>query len=307
MMNDLVFPENVYAGILLGVLASVILFVGKGIQRMGAETLGKDILKKFKTDPAERKKIMKWLLGTIMVTLSTVIQFAAQMFLDRSSTYVALGGIGILALIIFAYFTLDEHLKPLQLVGISAIIMGTILLGFNYEYSEMVITHENQGFWFFTMIIITFGFGLVIGIWSVKRGTALLFGLLVGIFLAYGAIALQFSINTGSHTLSTSLANWWFLVSLIVGQGSFWVTQYSFKKGCDASIVVPSANSFQIIIPFLLDGLVYDAPINQFQVFAFVFNVLGIILLAISSRNIIREVMGPAGDMQGTINQHASP
>lgn len=290
MVLEIQFQVNIPLAIFIGIASAVLLNVGKGVQRMGADTLGKDILKKWKESPEERKKIQIWLLGTLMTALAAVLGVVAQAFFDRSSTFVALSGVGILAVVIFSVYTLKEKIKPLQVMGIGLIITGTLLIGFGYQTVEDLV--PNTGFWiYFSCFLVG---GLVISIASVKlkKTYGLVFGIISGISNGFSSVFTQFSVSTGDRELLGTIFNWWLLASIIAGQGGFWFTQYAFKMGGKASVVVPAMSSLMIIIPTVMDVLIYKAPMHFFQFLAFILNVGGIVLLSISSERILNKVMG---------------
>ncbi|MFX0100512.1 MAG: EamA family transporter [Candidatus Hodarchaeota archaeon] len=290
MIFDIQFQVNIPLAIFIGITSAVLLNLGKGVQRMGAETLGKDILKKWKQSPEERKKIQLWLLGTLMTTLAAVLGVVAQAFSDRSSTIVALSGVGILAVVIFSIFTLKEKLNRLQIVGITLIIVGTFLIGFGYQTVEDL--NPNAGFWIYALIFAAIGISISIMSIKMKKGYGLVFGIISGISNGFSTIFTQFSVSTGGRELMGLILNWWLVVSILGGQGGFWFTQYAFKKGGKASIVVPSMSALMIIIPTVMDILIYNAPMSVFQFLAFALNLGGVVLLSMSSERVLNTIMG---------------
>ncbi|MBD3188289.1 hypothetical protein GF325_15750, partial [Candidatus Bathyarchaeota archaeon] len=125
MLLQITLDINITLGIVLAIIGSVCLNLGKGVQRIGAETLGKEMLKKWKTNPEDKKKIILWLVGTAMTALSMVFSMAAAFFLDRPSTAVALSGVGILSVVLFSFYVIKEKVSGLQILAIILIILGT--------------------------------------------------------------------------------------------------------------------------------------------------------------------------------------
>ncbi|HME53681.1 MAG TPA: hypothetical protein VKM55_15750 [Candidatus Lokiarchaeia archaeon] len=290
-MMDVQFEYSLPLAIFLGILASILLNLGKGVQRLGAETLGKDIVKKWRENTEDRRKIIKWLIGTVMATLSSVVQVAAQMFLDRPSTFVALGGIGILSVVFFSFYVIKEKISVMQIAGIAMICVGTVLLGI--EYNESTLSLPDVNFYLFSIYALIFG--VVIAIVSIKarKGYGIVFGTIAGLFNAFAAILTEFSVATGNRELVSSIVNPWLIISLFLGQGAFWTTQYAFKKGGYANVVVPAMNSFLILIPFINDTIIYGIPFGIFQILAFILNIAGIILLCLASSAILNRLMTP--------------
>lgn len=290
-MLQVQFEYNLALAIFLGILASILLNLGKGVQRLGAETLGKDIVKKWRENTEDRRKIIKWLIGTIMATLSSVVQVAAQMFLDRPSTFVALGGIGILSVVFFSFYVIKEKITVMQIAGIAMICVGTVLLGI--DYSEAAMSLPDVNFYLFSIAALAFGIVIAIVSIKVKKGYGIVFGAIAGLFNAFAAILTEFSVATGNRELVSSIINPWLVISLLLGQCAFWTTQYAFKKGGFANVVVPAMNSFLILIPFINDAIIYGIPFTIFQVLAFILNIAGIILLCLASSAILNRLMTP--------------
>ncbi|MBN2150809.1 MAG: hypothetical protein JW839_05175 [Candidatus Lokiarchaeota archaeon] len=280
-MNQIVLEPNLFLGIFLSIVTSICLNLGKGVQRIGAETLGKDILKKWRTNPEDRRKIIIWLVGTLLTAIAAVLSVVAQIFLKQSSIFVALSGIGIISVVLFAARIIKEKISPLQVVGIVIIIVGTTILGIDYpEISEPLPSPD-----FAIYALIAAGISAAVVTYSLKTRSAygIVFGSLAGLFNGFAAVATAFSVSTGKHDIAGTIINVWLLASILLGQCAFWTTQYAFKKGGNASLVVPAMSSFLIIIPFINDVVVYRLPLGPFQLLAFVLNIAGIILLCASS------------------------
>ncbi len=292
MYHSVQFEYNLVLGIFIGILASVCLNLGKGVQRIGAETLGKDIIKKWKENPEDKRKIIVWLVGTLMTALAAVLQFAAAFFLDRSSTLVALSGVGILAVVLFSIYVIHERLNKVQIAGIATIIVGTTLLGL--DYTDVPMSPPNCDFLVYAVIVTCVATALVVLVVKKNKWHGIVYGSIAGLFNGFSAITSLFSVETGGRDLVNSLLNPWFLISIALGQGAFWVTQYAFKKGGSASLVVPAMSSFLIVVPFINDTIIYHIPMGIFQVLAFALNIAGIIMLCVSSAAGLNRVLSAA-------------
>lgn len=301
-MNALTFEVNIPLGIVIAILATVSLNVGKGVQRLGAETLGKGMLKKWKTNPEEKRKIVLWLVGTSMTAISMILAMVAALFLDRSSTSVAISGIGILSVVIFAVYVIKEKISTLQVIAIFIIIGGTLVLGIQYE--ESVKALPNVEFYIFTLIITIIGTSTAIVSIKLNKAQGIVFGILAGVFNGFGSIAALFATSTGDNELGKSIVNIWTVTGILTGQGAFWFTQYSFKKGGKAALIVPLMSSFQLLIPLITDATIYKTPFGPFQIISFAANLLGIVILSLSSSTALnRFIATPAeiGDAEEPI------
>ncbi len=292
-MYQLVIGVNIPVGILFGILYTMSLNLGKGVQRLGAETLGKGFFQKWKTNPEERKKIKLWLIGTLLTAISAVISVVAQFFLDRPSTLVALGGIGILSVVIFASRVIKESINRVQIASIAIIVIGTAMLGFDYpEIAEKSL--PNEAFIWYSIILWSAGVAMVFISMKTKKAYGIVFGMIAGFFNGFAAVATAFSTATGENEVGASLLNPWLLISILLGQGAFWATQYAFKMGGNANVVVPSMNSLMILIPFILDAFVYQVPFGPFQYTSFILNLAGVVMLSIASGKVLNRVMSAA-------------
>lgn len=288
-MNQIVLEPNLFLGIFLSILTSICLNLGKGVQRIGAETLGKDMRKKWKQNPEDKRKIIIWLVGSLMTAIAAVLAVVAQIFLTQSSTFVALSGIGIIAVVLFAARIIKEKITALQVSGIAIIIAGTSLLGIDYPVVSEPL--PNLDFAGYAIIAAAISIAAVAYSLKAKRAYGIVFGSLAGLFNGFAAVATAFSVSTGQHDIAGTVLNPWLLASIVLGQCAFWVTQYAFKKGGNASLVVPAMSSFLIIIPFINDAVVYKLPFGPFQLLAFVLNIAGIVLLCLSSAKGLNRVL----------------
>jgi drug/metabolite transporter (DMT)-like permease len=283
---------NLTIGILIGIISSVCLNLGKGVQRIGAETLGKDILKKWKENPEDKHKIIIWLVGTLMTAIAAVSQVGAQLFLTNSSIFVALSGIGIISVVLFAARIIKEKISLIQVIGIIIIIIGTAFLGINYpEITEPI---PSVDFVVYSVIVAAIATGLVVYAVKKERGYGIVYGSIAGLFNGFAAICTAFSVSTGNRDFAASILNVWLIGSIALGQCAFWVTQYAFKKGGNASLVVPAMSSFLIIVPFINDVFIYRLPLGPFQYLSFLLNIVGIIVLCVSSAAGLNRVLSAA-------------
>lgn len=293
-MNQVQFDINIGLGIFIALCATVTLGLGKGIQRIGADTLGKGFMKKWREDPAERRKIITWIVGSSMTGVSSVLSVVAMFFLDRPSTYVSLSGAGILAVVLFSARVLKETISKMQVAGIAAIIAGTAFLGIDYpELAEK--TQPGMGFLIYAVFFAVAG--ISIATVSIKRKSAfgITFGSIAGFFNGFAAISTAFATATGDNELVASVLNPFLVASILLGQGAFWSTQFSFKNGGNASVTVPAENSFVILIPVILDAFVHGVPFGPFQVTAIMLNMTGIIVLSIASAGLLNKALAARG------------
>jgi uncharacterized membrane protein len=118
---------NLIIGVFIGGFAYILQYIGKGIQKYAIEGFKEQ--KTIKT-----KHSGYWILGTILTSLFVFVQWIPLVFFHTPMNIIApLEGIGLISLILFSYFVLKESVGRLEMLGISYIISGTVLINLNAE------------------------------------------------------------------------------------------------------------------------------------------------------------------------------
>ena len=103
---------NLILGVLIGSIAYIVQYLGKGIQKFAIEGF-----KDQKTNKTKHSGI--WIIGTILTSSFVFIQWIPLTFFQTPMNLIApLEGIGLISLIMFSYFVLKESLKMFDFFGI---------------------------------------------------------------------------------------------------------------------------------------------------------------------------------------------
>ena len=114
------------AGVLVGLLSTVIANVGMGIQKQGSPALRQ--LRDAPRDATVRRHLALWALGSAMTVSGSILLFVA-LGLGRASVIGTLEGVGLVALAFYASKVLGEPLTRIDVRAIALIVVGTGVAG----------------------------------------------------------------------------------------------------------------------------------------------------------------------------------
>jgi len=220
-------------------------------------------------------------LGTVV---ASIFQFLAQPFAPNSSFVPAFSGIGLLCLIIFSYFVLNEKLKAPEIIGIILVVVGTLVFGLNAEDTAAAAVDYGK---LALLVGIPLGVFIILAVISHKanhKGHAIIWGSISGISAGLGLALSQTAAISGDRNLIGMLlaADIW--IAIVCGQVAFWSTQYGFKHG-HASVVVTLYNVLVLMIPILVDIIVLGYTIPTIQIIMLVIILIGAALLSFFREN----------------------
>jgi len=128
--------DKIILGLIIGIIAYICLYLGKGIQKYAIEGFRND-----KSQKGKNKRI--WIFGFALTTSYMFIQWIALLYAPLN-IIIPLGGIGLVVLILFSYFVLKEDISHIQIIGIALIITGTLLATiFNDSSGELKVSDFN--------------------------------------------------------------------------------------------------------------------------------------------------------------------
>ena len=259
----------------LGIAATILLNLGKGVSKYGLKRMG------------EKKKSKKkygviW-IGGIFITASSVFLNYFALDMGEASVIAALAGIGLIAVIIFSYYILDEKLDKIIYIGIGLTIIGTVIVGiFTIETHQEYI---NFGyFWiFFAIGIVFLIIGMIYSFTHKYKFFGFVFGGAAGLFSGFGVVMEKMGliINGGAMEFFEnpfSLGNIIIYLAILIGLGATAFTQYGLSKG-KASIVIPAYNSLYIIIPLMCELIVFYTTLAIPQYIGIIIIIIGIFLM----------------------------
>jgi len=250
------------------------LYLGKGIQKYAIE--------KFKEE-GEVKKIIKsphagtWIVGTILTTIYMFVQWAALLFAPIN-LIAPLEGIGLVTLMIFSFYILKEEITNIEIVGIAAIITGTVLITlFNTNTGLLIAANFNQNLsvTFILSILVIVAILVITCHFSGYKAAGLLIGGAAGSCMAIQTFTKRITAIPDIYWL-TELG--YIALVLIFGLLTLLITQYAFAKA-KANQVVPVFTSLSMILATIMGIFALSERIEMMQILGIAIIVAGVILL----------------------------
>jgi uncharacterized membrane protein len=264
----MVMGENILIGILIGLVAYVLLNLGKGIQKMAIE--GLKVEKKLKS-----KNSGVWIFGTILTSIYMFVQWIALVFAPVN-VIAPLEGLGLIVLIIFSYFVLNEDITKVEILGIVLIVTGVILVtSFNPNPSSVESSDFDLVNFIITFSVIFIIEGVFIIFSSLKKYTAsgLILGATAGSFMAFQTVSKRITAIPDPYlTIAFSL------MTLIFAGLTLTVTQIAFAKS-KANRVVPCFTSASISLSIVIGVITLKELILIIQIIGIIIIIFGVILL----------------------------
>jgi drug/metabolite transporter (DMT)-like permease len=281
---------SLFKAVLYGILGAVAVCLGKGLQKYGVEFIAHP-----KKTFREKKflKIFVWLLGTAGIVSSAFFIFAACAY-GSVSLVAALSGTGLVALAFFSAFVLKEPIGKSELLGITAIIAGTVLAGyfdgFQGVRSYGIPNPAGGKIGVGNMVVFSIAVAAVSAasaVWSIRSGYRH-FGVIFGSISGFcGGISVFFQKAAMIHCrcsdifedIPGALANPYFYLFAFTGIGDFLVTQYALTKS-KAVTIVPCYQSWYMLVPVIGGIVTYHERFNVIQAAGVALLTGGIVLLS---------------------------
>ncbi len=262
--------------ILFGLIGTLMLNLGKGIAKYG--------INKRKPEVGRKRTIftLVWASGIVINIISALFTMIGT-DLGIPSIIAALGGIGLTSLVLFSYFILDESLEPINNAGIVIIIIATFFVGL-FSQDINVVNYNVVALLSFVLIVPLIWTPLVII--SVKRGFGyfgIIMGSLAGAMSGLAVVLIKIGLNTLKF-VDFILGIFIIILAIFLASIATVFTQYGLVKA-KANLVVPSFNSFYIIVPLLCDFVVFAVILNPVQIIGIISIIAGIILMTGIKKN----------------------
>ena len=298
---------NVILSVFLGIVSYSMLNIGMGLQKKGAAELpkieGQSVGRNFKNFFTNKT----WLIGFALVQAQWFILTLAIQF-GNLSIVTPLMSVGMVALVIFSYFYLKEPISKIEIIGITAIVIGIAVLGATNpaEVDKPLLNdvirglEKIQSIIFLVFLVI---FSILIVLASVLRkfkNADVLFGIAAGITDALGAIFINAIMSGASYTDSSLIATsvyiwqWWLFMVLLIFFNALATIylQVAYQRG-KAIIVAPIFAVIAMISP-VFAGIIIFGEWNYLisqqlygilagKIIALVVVCIGVVILAIYS------------------------
>ncbi len=278
----------------MGALGSIAMNVGNGVQKMKVHVLTKGWAM-FSREYRRDRTI--WLMGVIGSTISAGLFSYAMKLTDKPSLISSLVGIGLVALVVFAWMVLKEKIGPREITGCALVVIGTTVLAyFDLPVKDPAIFVRAELITYIGIILAAFT-PLVVYALVTKNLHGVIFGSLAGTFIGIGLFIADIALVESGGSFLGQLKNPYPYVAMVAGLSALSVTQVGFLRA-RAVVVVPCQNSFSILVTLLLEYLVYTIHLSPPQYVGIAVLIPGVIVLSTTSASAreLNDKDGPGED-----------
>lgn len=271
-MNEYFIP-----GLLIGMLAALMMNIGKGVQKQYVHVFlnGRQVFRK-----EHRRNLGLWILG-FCLTAGAAVPYSLALKLSQSpSAIAAMTGIGLTGLGLYAVKVIGERFGVMDLVGITLVIIGTSLLGYSGAEKEIAARHFLDWQLLFALSVIVVSAATVCCLSRLlPRMHGVAFGGAAGIGIGLAIFLGDIALVRAGGSFSGQLSNPFPYVALLFAASATVLTQFGFLKS-RAIEVVSAVNSAAILTPLLLEVIVYGVHPDAMGVAFILCIVTGVIFLS---------------------------
>lgn len=296
---------NPAIAMLFGLLNTCLLNLAKAMERHGIEifdqirakiknsdgVLDDPQLKDQNIDVNDVKKPTIYIVGFILNQTPALWAMLSNMYSEGNSSYfTSMSGVGLIVLLIYSSKVLDEPVNKPEIIGAVVLIIGTLIIGIENIYRPEPTTEINLvTVWVFLIIYLVIG-GFLMAL-SLKKGSPLVLGIVFGAFAGgcgaldpfFKSIAQNWGVEEAGFLpdITNPFAVIIFILSFATGTGSFLITQWGFARDADASVLVPSQTTTNILVPVFVYIITYPGEYAVYwtTVIGFALIIMGIILM----------------------------
>ena len=259
--------SNASWALLFGVIGTVLFHLGKGMQKRGIGFI-RAMGVRISTGSAPRSMTRAdprrgWIYVTgIMLNNSLVVWIILANRYAPPSYFASVFGLGIIALVLYARFFLEETITPINYAGMMLLVSGTVVLGME-SMRRGILTMADVNITALLIFIAVYLIVSMLCILMVFRTTrSYPLGIAFGLFTG-GAASLDPVLKGvaqhygGIPGFVPSTTEGWilFILSFLFATVSFLATQWGFVKNSPASIQVPVGSSVYVCFPILIQGI----------------------------------------------------
>jgi drug/metabolite transporter (DMT)-like permease len=238
--------------------------------------------------PENRRNFLIWCIGMTMTAGAGILFTEALNKTDKSSIVASLNGIGLIALAFFTMSVLKEKVGGREWGAIGLIIIGTALVQYFNDKGAVEQVYNS------TSLFVTLGVSLgtfvllVLGTKVLNKGRAFVFAAIAGTFLGLMVIFFDIAGVVGEGSAAAKYLNWYWVTGFMCGNGAFVFTNMAFFSG-SATMVVPTVNSFMIIMPMIFEYLIFGVNLKPVQYAGAAVIVTGVIILTTGAGHAVSE------------------
>jgi drug/metabolite transporter (DMT)-like permease len=264
-------------GVMFGILAALMLNIGKGIQKQKVHVFlqGRRMFAK-----GNRADLGIWILG-LAITAGAALPYSLGLAYSKSpSTISAMTGVGLIGLLAYALWVIGEKIKILDGLGFGLVIVGTSLLAWSGAGSD----HPARQFANHSLAV-TIGIMLAVAAlacflaWRFKKFHGATFGLSAGLCIGVAIFLADAGLVRSGGSISGLLDTPYPLLALSFAVVAVIGTQLGFLRG-RALEVVPAVNAATILTPLLLEIVIYGVFPSAFKFLLFGVILCGVFMLS---------------------------
>jgi uncharacterized membrane protein len=241
-------------GVLLGILAALLLNIGKGVQKLKVHVFlqGRRMFSK-----EHRRDLAIWILGFLM-TASAAVPYSIGLMLSKSpSTVSAMTGVGLIGLSIFAVLVIGEKLRTRDWVGIILVVVGTSVLAYMGAGKEAQAKEFLDRSLVITVAVLVITAAVAcFTAFRLRKLHGMTFGLAAGLSIGLAIFIADAGLVRSGDSLSGQFSTPYPYIAILFAATATAVTQVGFLRG-RAVEVVPSVNAAIILTPLILEGIIY--------------------------------------------------
>jgi len=241
-------------GVLLGILAALLLNIGKGVQKLKVHIFlqGRRMFSR-----QHRRDLAIWIVGFLM-TASAAVPYSIGLMLSKSpSTVSAMTGVGLIGLSIFAVLVIGEKLRSRDWMGILLVVVGTSVLAYLGAGKEAQAKQFLDRSLVITVAVLVVTSAVAcITAFRLKKLHGMTFGLAAGLSIGLAIFIADAGLVRSGDSLSGQFSTPYPYIAILFAAAATAVTQVGFLRG-RAVEVVPSVNAAIILTPLILEGIIY--------------------------------------------------
>ena len=241
-------------GVLLGILAALMLNLGKGVQKLKVHVFlqGRQMFSK-----KNRADLGIWILG-LLITAAAAVPYSWGLLLSKSpSTVSSMTGVGLIGLSIFAVLVIGEKLRARDWAGILLVVLGTSVLA----YLGAGKVAQAKQFLDRSLVVMVAALVLAAAVacivaFRLRKLHGMTFGLAAGLSIGLAIFIADAGLVRSSDSLSGQFLTPYPYIAMGFAIAALVVTQIGFLRG-RAVEVVPSVNAAIILTPLILEAVIY--------------------------------------------------
>lgn len=278
------------AGVSLGILAALMLNIGKGIQKQKVHVFlhGRAMF-----SARHRVDLAVWVIGLAMTAGAALPYSLGLKYTGSPSTISAMTGVGLIGLLVYALAVIRERIGFLDGAGIALVVIGTSVLGALGAGTEQVARRIATG----SLVVTVAVMGMVAGVscvlaWRFRKVHGTAFGLTAGLCIGLAIFIADVGLVHAGGSFSGQLDTPYPYIAIGFAAVATVVTQFGFLRG-RALEVVPSVNAATILTPLVLELIVYRACPAPANLALIAIIVAGVLCLSLGT--VAKAAAGPAG------------